>query len=106
MKDDEILYRINLLKWEEEYKYLKSKNLLKMSEVMENTQVREIREVKRTQLAMYKGLGWTNEEIANKMRITTGEVKQALQHFGMIKTRSTSTKAGYTIQFTDDVVKS
>lgn len=62
----------------------------------------EIREIvlKKTELAIYKGLGLNNTEIAEKFGIKPGEVNEALITFGMKKG---SMKKEYQIKYVDDM---
>lgn len=57
-------------------------------------------EVKKSELAMYRGLSLSNDYIANKLGITKAEVNDALIRFGMLKSRK-STKE-YEIVYNDD----
>lgn len=63
----------------------------------------ESREIKKSQLAQYRGLGWTNEEMATKFNVSQPEIKKALQEFGMIKSRGTKDVDTYRVVLTNDV---
>lgn len=58
--------------------------------------------IKKTELAMYKGLGKTTEEIATIKGITVKEAQEALATFGLIKSRKPVTSKEYTIELVDD----
>lgn len=58
-------------------------------------------EVKKSVLAMYKGLGKTNEEIAAKLGISKSDVVKGLRRFGMLKERASSREL--TVTYTDDL---
>lgn len=44
-------------------------------------------EIKKSELALYKALGKTEEEIASKFGITVKEVKETMMEFGLSKAR-------------------
>lgn len=63
MNNIDYYHKIN--REQQEYEYY---NKLKM----------ESREIKKSQLAQYKGLGWTNEEIATKFNVSQSEIKKRI----------------------------
>tara|TARA_R110000868_G_scaffold18140_1_gene78638 strand:- start:824 stop:1096 length:273 start_codon:yes stop_codon:yes gene_type:complete len=61
-------------------------------------------QVKKSQLAQYKGLRLSNAVIATQLGVTVDEVIGALKHFGMYQERATVTKLKeYTIEYIDDL---
>ena len=63
----------------------------------------DIREIvlKKTELAIYKGLGKNNTEMAEKFGVKPGEINEALVIFGMKK--GNATKKEYQIKYVDDM---
>jgi uncharacterized protein VirK/YbjX len=62
-------------------------------------------ELKKSTLALYKGLGKTEEEISVSLGITVKEVKEAMLTFGLSKSRKTVSKE-YQITLIDDTTVS
>lgn len=56
-------------------------------------------------LTMKYGLGKSNDDIALKFNISKKEAIDALETFGLIKKRTGSTTAKYTIRLIDDVAE-
>jgi hypothetical protein len=56
--------------------------------------------IKKTDLALFKGLNLSNADIATRLGITTKEVTTAMETFGLIKRRGTTPE--YQIQYVDD----
>ena len=61
-------------------------------------------EVKRSTLGMYKGLGLSDVEIAEKYGITVKEVKNAMETFALVKRRAgaKTKEVAYVINLVDD----
>jgi hypothetical protein len=62
--------------------------------------VRQV-EIKKSELAMYKGLGQTNAQLAKRYGVSTSEIADALVTFGMVKGKSL--KKDYQVTYTNDV---
>ncbi len=62
-------------------------------------------EIKKSFLAMHKGLGTSNADIAKNLGINQKELTKALLHFGLMKTRGGSAEAeeAYEIVHTNDI---
>jgi hypothetical protein len=58
--------------------------------------------IKKSELALYKSLGKSNDEIAKKYNITTKEVVNAMITFGLVKTRKEPKVSGYQIVLEND----
>jgi|688.fasta_scaffold59772_4 hypothetical protein len=68
-----------------------------------NTERRVIT-IKRTQLALFKGLGKDLNFIATHFGITTNEAKNLMEQAGLLVKRKTNTSTSeYSIQYVDDV---
>jgi len=59
-------------------------------------------DLKKTELALYKALGKTEEQIAANYGITVKEVKESMQAFGLTKSRGTAKAKEYSINLIDD----
>jgi hypothetical protein len=57
--------------------------------------------VKKSVLATYRGLSLTNPEIAKRLGISQNDVKNALEHFGMLKKRTGG--SDFDIKYVDDI---
>lgn len=60
-------------------------------------------EIKKSDLALYKSLGKTEEEIASVFGITSKEVKEAMMEFGLTKGRKVA--KDYQIVLKDDAAE-
>ncbi len=58
--------------------------------------------VKKTEMALYKALGKSEDQIASNYGITVKEVKECMQAFGLTKTRGTVKVKEYEINMIDD----
>lgn len=58
--------------------------------------------VKKTELALYKALGKTEEQIAANYGITVKQVKEGMVQFGLTKSRKPVKTDGYVVNFIDD----
>lgn len=59
--------------------------------------------ISETQLVQMRGLGWDSKRIATHYGITTSEVSDALEYYGLAKYRSN--KKNYNIEYKKDLVK-
>ena len=66
-----------------------------------SNQIRTV-EVKKSVLAQLRGLGYQTSEIATRLGITVKETKTALEHFGLVKTRTT-VPLEYNVSYINDV---
>lgn len=57
--------------------------------------------IKKSELAMYKGLGQTSAQLAKRFGVSTSEISDALITFGMSKGKSL--KKDYTVTYENDV---
>ena len=64
---------------------------------------KKVIEIKKSELALYRGMNLDNQEIANKMNLTIKEVAEALVYFGLKKRLSTTNTKSYVIKYVDDV---
>jgi len=62
-------------------------------------------EIKKSELALYKAYGKTNEQIASVYGVTAKEVNEAMMSFGLLKTRKATAVKEYEINLVDDTTE-